>query len=163
MPVRPQETVPTLLQVDAILVRLTGTNALAEVARFLRAQFHHYRWVGAYRRKAGQLELVAYDGELPTSSGPFPMEEATFGRAATTGRGVLVPDRPPAGPPRAVGSEARCLLVVPLKEGADVTGFFEVDGDHERALDASDQRLLEAIGAKLGSAARAAPPVEGPA
>jgi len=46
--VPPRQTTPALLQVDAVLRRLQGKDAVQEVCRFLRMEFPHYRWVGVY-------------------------------------------------------------------------------------------------------------------
>ena len=149
MSVHPREVTPALLQVDAILTRLTGTNAVAEVARFLRHSFDHYRWVGVYRLDGATLVLDGWDGDAPTQHERIPVGEGVCGRAAREKRTVLVDDVRADPDYLACFLETRAEIVVPIRDGAKVLGEIDIDAVAVKAFDASDARFLEAVAGKL--------------
>lgn len=161
MTVPPRATAPALLQVDAILARLGGADALAEVCRFLRRSFAHYRWVGVYRRDGETLVLDGWDGNAPTEHTRIPIERGVCGRAVREGRTVIVDDVRSDPEYLACFLETRAEIVVPIRDAGGVVGEIDVDGNVVGAFDASDRTFLEAVAAQLTRAvaqAAAAPP-----
>jgi L-methionine (R)-S-oxide reductase len=156
MTVRSREAAAALLQVDAIVTRLTGRAALAEVCRFLRASFRHYAWVGVYRRDGTSLLLDAWDGEQPTEHTRIPIEEGICGRAAREGRTVIVADVRTDPSYLQCFLETRSEIVVPVREGPQVIGEIDIDGTEVGAYDASDGEFLETVAEKLRPALTAA-------
>ncbi|HYA54099.1 MAG TPA: GAF domain-containing protein [Thermoplasmata archaeon] len=152
MTVPPRRATPTLLQVDAILTRLSGRPALAEVCRFLRQSFPHYPWVGIYRVEGTELVLDAWDGAQPTEHTRIPVARGICGQAVRENRSVVVDDVNADPNYLACFLETRAEIVVPIRsEGAPV-GEIDIDGNSVRAFDASDRQFLESVAAKLGEA-----------
>lgn len=160
MSVADRRATPSLLQIDAILGQLSGRPALAEVGRFLRAEFAHFAWFGVYRRTGDVLELLASDGDAAGDRSPLPVAEGGVGRAVREGRTVRVDDvaRAPESP--APGPDTRAQLAVPIRAGDRVVGAVAVDGRTVSAFDASDARFVEAVAARIAPtlAASDAPP-----
>ncbi len=150
MTIPPRRIVPALLQVDAILGKLRGTDARTEVCRYLRQEFSHYRWVGIYRKEADTLVLDGWDGDQPTEHTRIPVARGICGQAVREARTVLVDDVRLAPEYLACFLETRAEIVVPIRCERDVVGEIDVDGDEVRAFDGSDQQLLEGVAMKLG-------------
>ncbi len=165
MTVRPTAAQAGLLQVDAIVARLSGRAALAEVCRFLRSSFAHYGWVGVYRKDGTTLVLDAWDGDRPTEHTRIPIERGICGQAAREARTVVVDDVRASSEYLACFVETRSEIVVPIFEGGSVLGEIDIDGTAVGAYDASDRSFLEKVAARLSSAvaasARAPPPEPG--
>jgi len=159
--VRPTATRAALLQVDAIVTRLTGRAALAEVCRFLRASFPHYRWVGVYRREGETLVLDAWDGDQATEHTRIPVAKGVCGRAVREAATVIVDDVRSAPEYLACFLETRSEIVVPVFDAGVVTGEIDIDGTTVGAYDASDRVFLESVAARLtgpvGAAGREPP------
>jgi L-methionine (R)-S-oxide reductase len=157
MTVSPRTSSPALLQVDAVLSRLKGRQALQEICRFLRASFRHYRWVGVYRLEGTTLVLEAWDGPAATEHTRIPVERGVCGQAARENRTVLVEDVRAAPEYLACFLETRSEVVVPIRDGGRVVGEIDIDGNEVGAFDRSDGAFLEAVAAKLtGAVAQAA-------
>lgn len=155
MTVRPTAGQASLLQVDAILTRLAGRAALAEVCRFLRASFSHYGWVGVYRKDGGTLVLDAWDGDRPTEHTRIPLERGICGQAAREARPVIVDDVRSSPEYLACFLETRSEIVVPIFEGGVVVGEIDIDGTKVGAYDASDRSFLEKVAGRLSAAVAA--------
>jgi GAF domain-containing protein len=143
---------PALLQVDAILSRLTGRPALAEVCRFLRHSFAHYPWVGVYRVAGADLVLDAWDGAQATEHTRIPIARGICGQAVRENRSVVVDDVRADPNYLACFLETRAEIVVPIRHEGEVVGEIDIDGNSVKAFDASDRRFLESVAAKLGPA-----------
>jgi len=165
MPVPSKAVTPALLQVDAILGRLDGRQALGEICRFLRRSFPHYRWVGVYRTVDTTLVLDAWDGPAATEHTTIPVAKGVCGRAVREGRTVIVDDVRDDPEYLACFLETRAEIVVPIRDGDAVVGEIDIDGDRIKAYDASDRTFLECVAEKLARSVAAAaaepPPSEG--
>ena len=162
MSVPPRRASPALLQVDAILTRLTGAPAVTEVCRFLRAEFAHYGWVGVYALDGATLRLVGWDGDRPTEHTTIPVAEGLCGRAARENTTILVGDVREHPEYLSCFLETRSEAVVPIR-GADgrVLGEIDIDGSALNAYDASDGRFLEEVAGRLARSLGTAPPAGG--
>jgi GAF domain-containing protein len=143
---------PALLQVDAILSRLSGRQALIEVCRFLRHSFPHYPWVGVYRLEGPALVLDAWEGPQATEHTRIPLDRGICGQAAREGRTVIVDDVHSDPNYLACFLETRAEIVVPIRHEGRVVGEVDIDGNAVNAFDGSDRRFLEDVAAKLGPA-----------
>ena len=152
MTVPARATTPALLQIEAVLSRLAGRQALEEVCRFLRHSFSHYPWVGVYRVEGTDLVLDAWDGDQATEHTRIPVERGICGQAVREDRSVIVDDVRADPNYLACFLETRAEIVVPVHHEGRVVGEIDIDGNSVRAFDASDQRFLEAVAAKLGPA-----------
>jgi L-methionine (R)-S-oxide reductase len=152
MTVPARAATPALLQVDAIVARLSGRAALQEVCRFLRASFPHYRWVGVYRVDGPELVLDAWDGPAATEHTRIPIARGICGQAAREDRTVVVADVRSAPEYLACFLETRAEIVVPVRAGGSVVGEIDIDGNEVGAFDRSDGTFLEGIAAKLSAA-----------
>ncbi len=147
---------PALLQIDAIVGRLSGVQALQEVCRFLRESFRHYRWVGVYRRDGGVLVLDAWDGPAATEHTVIPIERGICGQAVREARTVIVDDVRTSPEYLACFLETRAEIVVPIRLDGEVLGEIDIDGNEVGAYDASDREFLETVASRLGDAVSAA-------
>lgn len=152
MTLSPRHAAPALLQVDAVLSRLKGRQALREVCRFLRSSFRHYRWVGVYRLENTTLVLDAWDGPAATEHTRIPLDRGICGRAARERRTVIVDDVRASPEYLACFLETRSEIVVPIRRGDEVLGEIDVDGNEVRAFDGSDRSFLETVAARLTDA-----------
>ncbi|HYA71129.1 MAG TPA: GAF domain-containing protein [Thermoplasmata archaeon] len=152
MTVSDRATTPALLQVDAILSRLSGRQALAEVCRFLRHSFAHYPWVGIYRVEGSDLVLDAWDGAQATEHTRIPIPRGVCGQAVREHRSVVVDDVRTDLNYLACFLETRAEIVVPIVHDSEIVGEIDIDGNTVKAFDASDRRFLEKLAAKLGEA-----------
>lgn len=143
---------PALLQVDAILSRLSGRQALKEVCRFLQQSFSHYPWVGVYRLEGPSLVLDAWEGPRATEHTRIPLDRGVCGQAAREDRTVLVDDVNADPNYLACFLETRAEIVVPIHYEGAVVGEIDIDANVVKAFDASDRRFLESVAAKLGPA-----------
>jgi L-methionine (R)-S-oxide reductase len=153
MPVRSVQSTPSLLQVDSILAHLNGIAALGETCRFLRHEFHHYRWVGIYLRDGETLRLAAWAGPQETEHVAIPIGQGICGRAARENRTVIVEDVRAAPDYLACFIETRAEIVVPIRSGKAVIGEIDIDGNEVKAYDASDERFLTAVAERVASVA----------
>jgi L-methionine (R)-S-oxide reductase len=145
-----------VLQVDAILARLSGRAALAETCRFLRASFPHYGWVGVYRLEGRELVLEGYDGAEATEHTRIPLDQGLCGRAARDGATVVVDDVRASKEYLACFLSTRSEIVVPIFADGRVVGEVDIDSERLAAFDASDRRLLEEVARRLSGAVVAA-------
>lgn len=150
MTVTDRARTPALLQLDAILTRLSGRQALQEVCRFLRQSFPHYPWVGIYRLDGSMLVLDAWEGPRATEHTRIPLERGICGQAAREGRTVIVDDVNADPNYLACFLETRAEIVVPIHLEGHVVGEIDIDGNTVKAFDASDRRFLEGVASKLG-------------
>jgi L-methionine (R)-S-oxide reductase len=147
---------PALLQIDAILTRLEGRAALAEVCRFLREEFRHYPWVGVYRRDGEELLLEAWSGAEATEHKRIPIARGICGQAAREDRTVIVDDVTTSPEYLACFLSTRSEIVVPIREAGRAIGEIDIDGNEVKAFDATDRSFLERAAAKLVPAVHAA-------
>ncbi len=152
MTVPGRQVTPALLQIDAVLARLQGDAALAEVCRFLHAEFRHFRWVGVYRLDGPLLRLGGWAGDQATEHTVIPIGQGLCGLAARENRTVVVEDVRERPEYLACFLETRSELIVPIRQQGTVIGEIDVDGNEVRAFDASDARFLEQVAPKLVSA-----------
>ena len=152
MSIPDRATTPALLQVDAILSRLSGRQALGEVCRFLRHSFAHYPWVGVYRVEGTDLVLDAWDGAQATEHTRIPIARGVCGQAVRENRSVVVDDVNADPNYLACFLETRAEVVVPIRLEGRVVGEIDIDGNSVKAFDVSDRRFLESVAAKLGDA-----------
>ena len=150
MTVPDRATTPALLQVDAIVARLTGRQALVEVCRFLRHSFPHYPWVGIYRVEGSDLVLDAWDGAQATEHTRIPIARGICGQAVRERRSVVVDDVRTDPNYLACFLETRAEIVVPIRHDAEVVGEIDIDGNSVKAFDDSDRRFLEKVASRLG-------------
>jgi L-methionine (R)-S-oxide reductase len=150
VPLRAQA--PALLQVEAILSRLAGRQALEEVCRFLQHSFRHYPWVGVYRLEGRTLVLEAWVGAQATEHTRIPLERGVCGQAARERRTVIVDDVNADPNYLACFLETRAEIVVPILHDGNVVGEIDIDGNAVKAFDGSDRQFLESVAAKLGPA-----------
>jgi GAF domain-containing protein len=144
-----RQTTPALLQIDAVLRRLQGKDALQEVCRYLRMEFPHYRWVGVYALEGEKLKLTGWDGEAATEHVEIPVGQGVCGRAAREKRTVIVDDVRTAPEYLACFLETRAEIVVPILDGGAVLGEVDIDGNEVKAYDATDAAFLGAVAKKL--------------
>jgi L-methionine (R)-S-oxide reductase len=154
MTVPGRQVVPALLQVDAVLSRLSGNEALSEVCRFLHQEFRHFEWVGVYRLEGTLLRLAGWAGDQPTEHVTIPVGEGLCGLAARENATILVEDVRTRPDYLACFAATRSEVVVPIRDGESVLGEIDVDGNVVKAFDASDARFLEQVAAKLVVATR---------
>jgi len=154
---RPSATA-ALLQVDAIVGKLSGAAAVAEVCRFLEASFDHYSWVGVYRLEGRELVLAGWAGPQATEHVRIPIDHGLCGRAARDDATVVVDDVRASSEYLACFLSTRSEIVVPVRSEGRVVGEIDIDGDRLAAFDASDRQFLELVAVRISGAVRAAAP-----
>ncbi len=158
MSIAPRRATPALLQIDAILRRLIGRDALTEVCRFLRHEFSHFAWVGVYQKDGEVLRLAGWNGPAPTEHTVIALDRGVCGRAAREGRTIVVDDVRAAPEYLACFFETRAEIVVPVRDPSGVLGEVDIDGTSVAAFDRSDAQFLEAVAAKLAPVLATLPP-----
>lgn len=153
-----RQTRPSLLQIEAIVLRLRGEAALAEVCRFLRTEFSHFDWVGVYRLEGTELALSGWDGAQPTEHVRIPIDRGLCGRAVREGASVVVADVRESPEYLACFVDTRSEIVVPVRVGGTIVGEIDVDGRTVGAFDDSDRRFLEEVARRIGPSIVPAPP-----
>ncbi|HEV2316287.1 MAG TPA: GAF domain-containing protein [Thermoplasmata archaeon] len=149
MSVAPRRSTPAFLQVDAILGRLGGTQALTEVCRYLRGEFPHYRWIGIYRLDGETLVLDGWDGEQPTEHTRIPLDRGICGMAARENRTVIVDDVSADPAYLQCFLDTRSEIVVPIRDGDRVLGEIDIDGREVGAYDRTDEAFLTGVAERL--------------
>lgn len=140
---------PALLQISAILTRLSGDAALQEVCRYLRAEFEHFEWVGVYRREGEVLKLAGWDGAEATEHTEIPVAQGLCGLAVRENRSVVVGDVTARPEYLACFASTRSEVVVPVRIEGEAVGEIDVDGSKLNGFDSSDARFLEAVAEKI--------------
>jgi L-methionine (R)-S-oxide reductase len=163
MSVNSRQVEPSLLQIDAILGRLSGPQALAEVCRFLRREFPAYSWVGVYRRAGEELLLDGWDGDAPTEHVRIPIARGICGQAVREERTVIVPDVRESPEYLQCFLDTRSEIVVPVRDDAGIVGEIDVDGRAVNAFDRTDDLFLREVAERIlpalkASAAAPSPP-----
>jgi len=161
--VPPRRGTPALLQIDAVLLRLSGRDAVAEVARFLRAEFPHFGWFGVYRKDGDELVLVAYSGDQPTEHTRIPVAQGLCGQAVREGRTVIAGDVRAHPEYLACFVATRSEIVVPIRGPEGIVGEIDVDGNELNAFDASDDSFLAQVARRLAPHLGAPDPAPPPA
>jgi len=149
MTVPPRRATPALLQIDAILVRLAGADALAEIARYLTAEFDSYRSLAVYHREDPVLKRSAWGGPGPEPPGELPMDAGGAGTAVRDGGASR-------SPPNADPSVPVELAVAVEAAGARV-GALVVVARPGATLDGSDRRFLTDVARRIAPTLSAGP------
>ncbi len=146
-----------LREIDRLLGPDAGPGTLADVCRYLRREFPHYRWVGVYALRGSFLDLAAWDGPAATEHTRIPLDQGICGRAARDGRTVIVDDVRASPEYLACFLETRAEIVVPIFGPGAVVGEIDIDGNEVGAYDGSDQAFLERVASKLSGALAVTP------
>jgi L-methionine (R)-S-oxide reductase len=141
---------PALLQIEAIVGRLRGGEALTEVCRYLRSELEHFDWIGVYRLEGAELVLGGWSGAQPTEHVRIPIDRGLCGRAVREGASVVVADVRESSEYLACFLETRSEIVVPVRVGTAIVGEIDVDGRAVGAFDDSDRRFLEEVARRIG-------------
>src|SRR5579862_2108721 len=97
MPVPSRQQLPALLQVDAILVRLSGTSALDEVCRYVGAELPQFATLAVYRPDAGALRRLTNAEPAADGSDVLSSTEGAAARALTERRTTIASAEAPPG------------------------------------------------------------------
>jgi hypothetical protein len=124
MPVPPRQRTPALLQVGAVLSRLTGRDALQEVCRYLHEEFSGYSEV--------LVLAVAPDGAVIAREGL----ESAFPAASGT----------------ALPIAGRSELQVPVSRAGVPVAWLRVVATAAPPLDASDRSFLDEVARRIADA-----------
>ena len=147
VPLRQQQ--PSLLQVDAILLRLRGAPAMQEVCRFLRSEFRHFGWAGIYRLEGKELRIEGFEGETEGTPPPDVLGAGPRGQAALEGRPAVHPDLAKVDGYTALDPASRSAVIVPVLLAGAPVGQIVIESRAVGAFDPSDLRFLGLLGAKL--------------
>lgn len=118
----------------------------------LNAELPTHNWVGIYILEGAELVLRAWRGPAPTEHVRIPLDQGICGWAASTGETVIVDDVAQDERYLQCFLDTRSEIVVPIKQGVEIYGEIDVDGDLIGAFGQRDRRLLEAIAAELAAA-----------
>jgi L-methionine (R)-S-oxide reductase len=156
------EATRALGEIEGLLAKRPGPEALTEVCAYLRRAFPRYRWVGVYALHGEMLELAGWNGPAATEHTRIPIGRGVCGRAARENRTVIVDDVRAAPEYLACFLETRAEIVVPIRAGSVVVGEIDIDGNEVGAFDGSDQLFLERVAATIsprlaGASVRASP------
>lgn len=107
-----------------------------------------YDWSGIYRLEGDELVLDAYVGE-ETEHTRIPVGVGVCGTAVAENANQVIEDVRELTNYLACSLKTRSELVVLIRDGDRVLGQIDIDGHQVGAFDASDERLLEAMGREL--------------
>jgi GAF domain-containing protein len=127
----------------------TTEKALDAVVELLHHRLPHYAWVGIYLMNGpSELVLGPFRG-TPSPHTRIPLNQGICGAAASQKQTVIVPDVNADPRYLACSLETKSEIVVPIMHGTHCLGEIDIDSDHPDAFGPDDQRLLEAIAAKV--------------
>ncbi|HKZ49068.1 MAG TPA: GAF domain-containing protein [Thermoplasmata archaeon] len=134
-----------LEEVKRLVNEKASPQALYDAAATALNRLPRHSWVGIYMAEGGDLVLKAWKGPQATQHVRIPMGEGVCGAAAKSGRTEVVPDV--SKDPRYLQSfpSTRSEIVVPIKDGKQVYGEIDVDGDELDAFGERDKVFLEKL------------------
>jgi L-methionine (R)-S-oxide reductase len=138
---------------DLIVTNLRNTH---ESGRELRAhamrmlnELPHFDWSGIYRLEGETLVLDEYVG-AETDHTHIPVGRGVCGTAVAENRNQLIEDVRALDNYLACSLETRSEIVTLIRDaGGRILGQIDIDGHSVGAFDASDEHLLEQVGAIL--------------
>ncbi|MHB1361037.1 MAG: response regulator [Thermoleophilia bacterium] len=104
-------------------------------------------------QETGRLRLVAQheiSEEFLRSISRDPGDEGIFARVLASGKGVFVQDPAQDEKLAAVGEEAVCLVVFPMKSSNEVVGIVVGVCNEQKEIDLAGWKLLDSIGEEMG-------------
>jgi GAF domain-containing protein len=132
-----------LPQLKAILSDETdGIANMANTAACLWETFHFW-WVGFYRVVGNELILGPFQGPLACTR--IAKGRGVCGTAWQEARTIVVPDVEQFPGHIACSSASRSEIVVPIMKNGRVVGVLDIDSEHLKTFDETDQYWLEQI------------------
>jgi GAF domain-containing protein len=132
-----------LPQLQAILSDETdGIANMANTAACLWETFHFW-WVGFYRVVGNELILGPFQGPLACTR--IAKGRGVCGTAWQEARTIVVPDVEQFPGHIACSSASRSEIVVPIMKDGRVVGVLDIDSEHLKTFDETDQYWLEQI------------------
>lgn len=126
-----------------------AVKAMDAIVELLHHRVPHFTWVGFYLMEGpSELVLGPFRG-APSPHTRIPLDQGICGAAASQKQTIIVPDV--HADPRflACSLETKSEIVVPIMSGERCLGEIDIDSDQPDAFGADDQKLIEAIAAKL--------------
>jgi GAF domain-containing protein len=124
------------------------TVAMERTVALLKSQIPDYTWVGIYLLHSNELVLGPFEGK-PSPHTHIPLGRGICGAAATEKQTIIVDDVHQDLRYLACSLDTRSEIVVPIMHGSEVLGELDIDSDRLAAFSQADQRLLEAVAARL--------------
>ena len=124
-------------------------HACATHGCLLSARLPHFRWTGFYILEGDTLILGPYRG-APTEHVRIPVGRGVCGTAVAEDRNLVVDDVTKVDNYLACSADTRSEIVVLVRKHGRVVAQIDVDSDRPGAFSAEDERLLEAIAARIG-------------
>lgn len=136
-----------LPQIEAVVNAETDPVAnMANVASMLHETFGFW-WTGFYRVIEGQLVLGPFQGPLACTR--IAKGRGVCGTAWKEEKTQVVPDVELFPGHIACSSASRSEIVVPIREGGEVTGVLDIDSAELATFDETDQEWLERVAALI--------------
>lgn len=150
MPVPPRQAVPSLLQVDAILVHLSGAAALDEVCRFLGAELPGFASLAIYRPDGTSWRRMTNVDALADGTESWDHVPEAAARALADGRTAIV------GGSGSAGADGVAQVAVPIVSAGRTIAVLYGTSALIGGFDATDGRFLEKVAEKVRGAVDAA-------
>jgi len=131
------------------LEALSETGALLrKEAMNLLSELEGYDWCGVYRLEGETLVLDEYVGD-PTEHDRIPVGRGVCGTAVAEKENQVIEDVRQLDNYLSCSLSTRSEIVVLVHRAGEILGQIDIDGHQVSAFDASDERLLEQVGAIL--------------
>lgn len=127
---------------------LTGRALRSVAVRILYQDLKGYNWVGVYRLEGKELVLDEFCG-APTDHTHIPVGRGVCGTAVAEDSNQVVRDVRELENYLACSLETRSEIVVLIRGEGQILGQIDVDGHEVGQFDVSDERMLEAVAARL--------------
>ena len=134
---------------DFIKTASSRLTAMEAIVGLLQASVPFYNWVGIYLLDEDNvLRLGPYRGK-PSQHREISLDDGICGAAAREKKTIVVPDVNTDSRYLTCSVETKSEIVVPIMVGDRVKGEIDIDSDKLNAFREGDQKLLEAIAARL--------------
>ncbi|HMB63959.1 MAG TPA: GAF domain-containing protein [Eudoraea sp.] len=123
---------------------IPAEERLQQICDLLRAEVHHYDWVGFYFRNGDkeELKLGPYSGE-PTDHTLIPFGKGICGQVAVNNQNFVVPDVAAQDNYIACSITVKAEIVVPLFVQGENVGQIDIDSNTADPFSEEDERFLE--------------------
>lgn len=125
---------------------IPAEGRIGQICDLLRAEVHHYDWVGFYFKNGDKKELILgpFSGD-PTDHTLIPFGKGICGQVAVSNQNFVVPDVAAQDNYIACSTTVKAEIVVPLFMHGENVGQIDIDSNTADPFTEEDERFLEFV------------------